>query len=242
MQELHDEYGGGLISEQDLRRISRWGWILLAIWAIVLIAYAVVVPNPYAKGWLFVLELAFLGHVVSIYEAIQLDCSKTYMLIQNLLQDIILLLLLYPWIVRIYEKAVGGKRATRFVYRITESARHHQKWIRPFGALGLWGFVFFPFWSTGVLVGGVIGYFLGMPTWLVFSSVFLGHGLSVLSLVFFFDWLAPKMERFDEGFARYFAWILIAAVFATGWTYQRIKRWIAKRKGTPTETAEPGSE
>lgn len=51
-----------------LRRIALAGLLLLAIWAAVLVAFAVLRPDPYAHSWRLVLELMFLGILVSVSE------------------------------------------------------------------------------------------------------------------------------------------------------------------------------
>ena len=51
--------------------------------------------------------------------------------------------------------------------------RHHVK-VRRYGTIGLFIFVWFPFWMTGPVVGSAIGYLLGFPAWLTLIIVLTG--------------------------------------------------------------------
>lgn len=204
----------GLSQSEQLRLIGRLGWLLFAGWATVLCAWAIVVPDPCAQGWRLVLELLFLGRAVSIADGVTSGFSNAYLLAQSGPQDIILLLVLYPWIVAAYESSVTLPLVGRGIRRLRVTAARHKSKVEPWGALGLWIFVFFPFWSTGALVGGVVGYLLGMRTRVVFASVFAGHALSVVGLIWFFDAMQRFSEPFSEGLASYLPWIVVAVLLA----------------------------
>jgi len=205
-----------------LRAVTRWGWALFALWAVVLSVWALVQPDPYAQGWRLVLELAFLGRLVSIVDGVATGFGKTYLLFQCGLQDIILLLLLYAPVVGAYEGAVRRGLVARQIDQVRRAAERHKSRVEPFGAIGLWAFVFFPFWSTGALVGGVVGYLLGMRTRVVFASVFTGHVLSTVALIYFFDYVEDIARSFNEGIVRFLPWIvlgllLVIALVARVW-------------------------
>lgn len=93
-----------------------------------------------------------------------------------------------------------------------KNAERHKRIVEPFGAIGLWVFVFFPFWSTGALVGGVVGYLLGMRTWVVMASVLSGHVISVVSLIWFFDTMYEVAEEINRGAGRFLPWIALGVV------------------------------
>lgn len=95
---------------------------------------------------------------------------------------------------------------------VRKSAERHKRIVEPFGAIGLWVFVFFPFWSTGALVGGVVGYLLGMRTWVVTASVLSGHVISVVSLIWFFDTMYEVAEEINRGAGWFLPWIVLGVV------------------------------
>ena len=82
------EYRGGLITESGLRRMRRWGFVVLGNWAPILVAYGLLWPEPYARGWWLVLELFAVGRTVCAYEGVRLGFSELYLLIQGGAQDI----------------------------------------------------------------------------------------------------------------------------------------------------------
>lgn len=192
--------------------IARVGWALFAVWAAVLVAWAVLQPDPYAQGWRLVAELAVLGRLVNIADGIAMGFSKHYLLFQSGLQDIILLLVAYPPLVAVCQGVAQRTFLGRRLETVRRTAEGHKDRVEPLGALGLWIFVFFPFWSTGALVGGVVGYLLGMRPAVVFASVFSGHVLSVVSLVYFFDAMAGLAETFNSGAVKYLPWAVLGAL------------------------------
>lgn len=201
-----------LTLDPALRIMERVGWALFAVWAIALIAWAVVEPDPYAQGWRLVLELAFVGRLISVADGVSNGFSYAYLVLQNVPQDMIMLLVIYPWVVRACEHGSKRNFVGRRIDGLRKSGERHKRIVEPFGALGLLAFVFFPFWSTGALVGGVVGYLLGMRTKVVFLTVFLGHCLSVISILLFFDAMNSLAEAFESGIMKYLPWIVLCVL------------------------------
>ncbi len=209
-----------------LRRTAWLGWGLTVAWAATLVVWGVVEPDPYAHGWRLVLELAFMGRVVSIADGVANGFGTAYLLVQTGVQDILLLLVLYPPVVAACEGLAGRGVFGRWLEGLRSTAERHKSRVEPLGALGLWIFVFFPFWSTGALVGGVVGYLLGMRMRVVFASVFTGHVLSVLVLLFAFDAVRDAVAVFDSGLVKFLPWIVLALMVAIA----LVTRWWKGRR------------
>jgi len=201
-----------IVLRPELRRIHRAGWTLFLFWAAALIGWGISDPVPYAQGWRLVLELAFLGRVVSISDGVVNGFGNGYLIFQNTLQDVILLLVVYPWAVAVYEGSVSRGLVHATLERFRRSVEHHRARVEPWGVVGLLVFVFFPFWSTGALVGGALGYLLGMRTKLVFATVIAGHVLSVLVLVVFFDATHDVAVRLGASWIRFLPWVLLVVL------------------------------
>ena len=212
-----------------LKRIQQFGWVLFALWTVTLAVIALVQPDPYAQGWRLVLELLFLGRAVSIADGIASGFGSVYLLLQNGFEDIILLLIVYPWVVAAYEGVAGFRPLRRTIDRVRRTAEANRKVVEPWGVLGLWMFVFFPFWSTGALVGSVVGYLLGMRTWVVFASVFTGHFLSVAGLVWTFDLTREMLASFEHGWVRFLPWGVLALLFGGTLAWRRMRRATRRR-------------
>lgn len=217
--------------QRTLERISLAGWCLFGVWAATLVVWAVIDPVPYAEGWRLVLELAFLGRLVSVADGIANGFSEVYLLVQSGLQDVILLLLVYPLVVAVYQGSSKEGPLRKTLDRVRRSAERHRRLVEPLGVLGLWVFVFFPFWSTGVLVGGVVGYLIGMRTSTVFASVFSGHVLSLVSLIWFFDSMRGVIETFDRGLVRFLPWMVVGLLVLLSLMIRLVRRLLASGGG-----------
>ena len=175
-----------------LRAISHIGQVCLAVWIAVLVVLGIMWPDPYAGAWQLVLGQIVGGRAFSISHGLNSGFSRIFLLAQCSMQDIIILLLLYPLIVAGYRRAIEVRIVGPAIMNIHATAEKHRHAIEPYGAVGLIAFVFFPFWSTGALAGGVLGYLIGMRTWVTFLSVIVGNILSVGCWLFLID----QMNRF----------------------------------------------
>lgn len=237
MQENEVVYGGGRVTEYGLRRMSRWGAAVGAAWALVLITWAVLWPDPYRMGWRPVVELLVVGRTVCAYNGIHLGFSNLYLFLQGGLQDIGMFLLIFPLFVRFYEKVARGRWFDRLFGSLTRAAERHQERIQGWGALGLFLFVFFPVSGTGTLIGCVVGYLLGFQMRYAVPIVVAAHLSSLVILLGFFDWLEPILRSMDEGFATYFAWILLAVILLAGWLYGVVRNRMAAWRANPVRMA-----
>ena len=225
---MEDLLYANLSMRPELRRLHRIGWSICLGWVTALVIWATIEPEPYAQGWRLVLELLFLGRAVSIADGIASGFGSLYLVFQNGLEDIILLLILYPWVVAAYEGVSGHRLLRGTIERVRRTAEANRKVIEPWGVIGLWTFVFFPFWSTGALVGGVVGYLLGMRTWVVFSSVFAGHLISVASLVWLFDLFREMLASFEHGWVKFLPWVVLLVLLLITLIWRGMKRVISR--------------
>ena len=81
-------------------------------------------------------------------------------------------------------------------------------------------FVLFPFWSTGALAGGVVGYMLGLRTWVVFLSVIAGNFLSVACWIWFFDSLNAFMKHVNAQLPVSLPLVILLTVIVLAGTYR----------------------
>jgi len=232
MQEVKAAYGG-LITDAGLRRMQRWGFAVTAAWVLTLLMWALLWPDPYVGGWWLVVQLFAVGRTVCAYEGVRLGFSNLYLFVQGGTQDIAGFLLVFPLFVRFYEKVAGGRAIDRILRGLTQAAEKHQKHLQGYGAIGLFLFVFFPVSGTGTLIGSVVGYLLGLRMQMVIPVVVTAHLSSLFVLLVFFEWLQPLLLSVNEGFAKYFAWILLAAMVLAGWLYGQASAWLAARRTLP---------
>ncbi len=200
-----------------IRRIERAGQVLLTVWIGTLVALGITWPEPYSRAWELVLLQIVAGRAASVSKGVAMGFPKPFLLVHCTLQDIVILLLLYPLLVAGYRYAVEWRFVGPTIANIRATAERHKSKVAPFGALGLMIFVLFPFWSTGALAGGVVGYLLGLRTRWVFSSVIIGDFLAVALWIWFFD----NMMQFSETLGSRM-WVFIVVTVIVGAAIGRV--------------------
>ena len=78
-------------------------------------------------------------------------------------------------------KLVEFPRLKRFLERTSAAAERNRDTVRRYGIIGLFVFVWFPFWMTGPVVGSAIGYLLGFPARLTLSVVLAGTYIAMVA-------------------------------------------------------------
>ena len=228
-------------SRDSIRRIEIFGWALFAVWATGLVTWAIVEPEPYRKGWILVLEMAFIGgRAVNVAHGVSDGFSTTYLLFQCGLQDVVYTCIVYPWIVRVYRGASNTGWFGRFIAGLDETMEDNRKLIEPFGGFGLWMFVFFPFWSTGVVNGALLGFLLGMRTRVNLGIVLSAHLASTVAFLFFFDAIAGVIESAGEGWLKWLPWIVIGVLLTLLVIQKMLKRRRKRREAQAS--VEPDGE
>lgn len=202
-----------LLEKTTTRPPSRavlWGLFLcglgLAAGCGLLFVYLTVrLPDPYRHVWGLIPVHFFSGRAGNAGLGLELGFNRWFILVQCCTLDFIVMLLAYPlfvaWFSRVSRIPFIGPALTG----AHDLALLHRRRIERYGAIGLVAFVAFPLWSTGPLVGVLLGYILGMRTWVSFSSVVLGNVLMTSVWVWFFH----TVKTYDETTSR----VLLLLVF-----------------------------
>jgi uncharacterized membrane protein len=117
-----------------------------------------------------------------------------------------LVLIFYPLFVFSWRHLLVLKWLKNTFERIHLAAETHKGKIQKYGIIGLFIFVWFPFWMTGPVVGCVIGFLLGLRVWVNMAVVLTGTYVAILG------W-ALLLRQFHERVAShspYAAMILMA--------------------------------
>ena len=110
--------------------------------------------------------------------------------------ETILVLIVYPLFVFSWRHLLVIKGLKNIFDRIRKSAEARKDKIQKYGLIGLFAFVWFPFWMTGPVVGCVIGFLLGLRSWLTITVVLSGTYLAIVAWAFF-------LRRFRDSVAAY---------------------------------------
>lgn len=114
------------------------------------------------------------GTIVSMSIGYSAGLGHTVVILVNMWVETVMVLLFYPVFVFSMRKLVTFPRLGRLLENTQAAAERHHETVRRYGVVGLFLFVWFPFWMTGPLVGCVIGYLLAFPAWLTLIVVLAG--------------------------------------------------------------------
>ncbi len=117
------------------------------------------------------------GRAAGISFGFAFELHNLFVILTNILIETILVLLFYPLFVFSWRSFVVIKPLRRIMKRMRFAAEAHKDTIRKYGIVGLFFFVWLPFWMTGPMVGCAVGYLLGLHHWknliIVLSSTYL---------------------------------------------------------------------
>lgn len=130
----------------------------------------------------------------------------------NMLLETIQVLVIYPLFVLSIQNLLDLPRLRTVVSRMRITAEANRGTVHKFGIVGLFVFVFIPFWLTGPVAGSVIGFLIGLRPWvnvgIVLSATYVAIGVWALLLNEFNAW-AATVNRFAP-FALVAALVVIA--------------------------------
>lgn len=200
--------------DRELRLIERLGQAGLTITVALFIVLGLVWPEPYKNVFQLVLIHILAGRLGNVVLGLEYGFHPFFLFIQCFIQDILTMLLIYPPFVGGYRRAIEWRIVGPALVNLRATADRHKMKIEPFGAVGLCLFVLIPFWSTGALVGAVIGYLLGMRTWVTFSSVAIGNMLAVGLWVYLIGHGYRTLEEFvsKEAIVAFVAGMVVIAL------------------------------
>ena len=82
----------------------------------------------------------------------------------NMIIESIQVIVVYPLVALTWTHLIDTPRWTAMMGRMTASAQSHRGQIQRYGIIGLFFFVFTPFWMTGPVIGAIIGFLIGLRT------------------------------------------------------------------------------
>jgi len=150
----------------------------------------------------------------------------------------------YPLIIYSYERGARRWFMRGTVESTIMAAQSGQKRVRRWGIVGIVFFVWFPFYTTGPLVGAVIGYFLRLRTWVTLVAVSVGTLLAIVSWTAVSRPLLKWIKDVAPGLLAYVPWIIVAIVLAgvaVAWIHRRVRRPAASTE-PPSDRQDPDEE
>jgi uncharacterized membrane protein len=153
--------------------------------------------------WLHVLTMGFtellIGRAAAIAQATQLGLHPVLIVFLATYVDAMTVFILYPPLVLscrgLLEREPLGER----VKPILEAAQKSVSRFVKFKVAGVFVFVWFPFWMTGVVVGSVLGYLLGLKVWVNMTTVTISTMLAAVCWVVAYDKLYEWLGGLHRG-------------------------------------------
>lgn len=138
------------------------------------------------------------GKGVSVVQGLALGLHPVTILALATVSDVILMLLVYPVFVFTYENFFESQLFQKHMRPMFESARKRVDGIGRFKLFGVFIIVWLPLWMTGVVVGSVIGYLLGLRARETLTAAGLGTFTSILVWLFFSNQILSAVGWVDD--------------------------------------------
>lgn len=120
--------------------------------------------------------------------------------------ETILVLIFYPLFVFSWQHLLTIKWLKNIFERTRKTAESRKGFVKKYGIMGLFVFVWFPFWMTGPVVGCVIGFLIGLRTWVNMTAVLAGTYLAIFGWAFFLRQVHEQVASYSS----YAAMVLLA--------------------------------
>ncbi|MGD9781828.1 MAG: small multi-drug export protein [Kiritimatiellia bacterium] len=172
-----------------------------------------------------------LGRGVAIAKAVEMGMSPGLVVFLATYVDAVTVFLFYPVLVLAYRNLVGGRPVDERMKGIIRSAEKNVTRFAQYKIAGIFIFVWLPFFMTGVVVGAVLGYLLGLKTWTNMATVVSGTATAALCWLYTYDYLYGRLAQIHSRIPVVFTTALIAALIVYRlWAETRKKR-AASRNG-----------
>lgn len=175
-------------------RIFVVGCCMLIVWIEgVAVLWGVNSPKWFAMLTMGLTHLV-AGRAAAIVHGTNLGLSNPLTAGLAIYTDIAAMVILYPLLVFSYKNFFEAKFFQRHMKHVFESARKGAGRMRRYKILSIFLFVWFPFWMTGIITGSVLGFLLGLRTWVTMVTVIFGSASAVVCWVYayekIFSWLS----------------------------------------------------
>lgn len=165
------------------------------------------------------------GRAISIARGTYVGFPKWVIVLIASYADITGMMIVFPLFVFSYENFFEGRFFQTRMKPMLESAQRRADRFSECKIAGVFFFVWLPFWMTGVIVGAVLGYLLGLRTWVSIVAASLGAVAAVVSWVYAYDILFRWLASFHQEIPLVFSIVLLAALLG-------FHIWRKRKRGT----------
>ncbi len=137
------------------------------------------------------------GRAAGISVGYTMELGHSIVVLISMLIETILVLLFYPLFVFSWQRLLIIPALKNIMERTSKAAEAHHEKIRKYGIIGLFVFVWSPFWMTGPVVGCAIGILLGFRPWFTLIVVLSGTYLAITCWSFFLRGLHEHVASYS---------------------------------------------
>ena len=137
------------------------------------------------------------GRAAGMSVGYTMELGHSIVVLISMLIETILVLLFYPLFVFSWQRLLIIPALKIIMQRTNKVAEAHHEKIRKYGIIGLFVFVWSPFWMTGPVVGCAIGFLLGFRPWFTLIVVLSGTYLAITCWSFFLRGLHEHVASYS---------------------------------------------
>jgi uncharacterized membrane protein len=153
------------------------------------------------------------GRAAGMAFGYQVGLSNATVIFVCMIIETVLVLIFYPLFVFSWRHLLVLRWLKRFFDRTRKAAEARKDFVRRYGIIGLFIFVWFPFWMTGPIVGSVIGFMLCLQLWVNMTVVLAGTYAAIYGWAFFMQQFQERSASYGSYAATVLIILLIVIVF-----------------------------
>jgi len=139
------------------------------------------------------------GRAASVAYGIQAGLHPSFVAFLAICLDLMSVCIIYPLLVFSYMNMFERKFFKAHVQQVFESAKKSATRFSRYKIVGVFVFVWIPFWMTGAIGGSILGFLLGLKTWVNLTTVTLSTASAVLCWAYFYDNLFDWLSKIHKG-------------------------------------------
>ena len=148
--------------------------------------------------WHQMLTLGFAhliaGRALSVAQATNAGIAPWIIAVLATYTDMMAMFIAYPLMVFSYKHLIEGRFFQRHAKPVFDAARKGLHRMGHFKILAVFLFVWFPFWMTGIIAGSIMGFLLGLPTWVTLLTASLGSAAAITSWVYAYNQVFARLS------------------------------------------------
>lgn len=192
------------------------GLLLYIVWAGIQLIFS---PASFHQILGLTATEVIFGRIACMAFGYSLGLNHTMVILICIILETILVLIFYPLLVFTWRQLLAFKWLRGISNRTRITAENRKDTVQRYGIIGLFVFVWLPFWMTGPVVGCMIGYLLGLRVKVNITTVLIGTYVAILGWAFLLKQLHQKTMSYSSyGIITLAAVISAAALF---WTFRK---------------------